>query len=243
VDVGNLAGVEQIGVRILMLIPKHVAFIMDGNGRWATERGLPRSAGHKAGYEHIPDVLKICYELGVEVVSGYAWSTENWGRPKPEGQFILKALEKHLPRFVDELHKRNVRFVHSGFTHNLTKKACKRLDDAVILTQKNTAGTFNLAYNYGGRAEIIHAVRQLMQEGGTIDDLRSADIESRLFTSGLPDVDLVLRSGGDMRLSNFLLWQSAYAAIFIAKNYWPALTRKDIEAGIGYYNQVMVKSI
>lgn len=226
-----------------MLIPKHVAFIMDGNGRWATQRGLPRSAGHKAGYEHIPDVLEICYELGVKVVSGYAWSTENWGRPKAETQFILRALEKHLPRFVDELHKRDVRFVHSGFTDKLTRKARRRLQEAVALTSQNTSGIFNLAYNYGGRAEILHAVKHLMQEKEDINRLTLEDIESRLFTAGLPDVDLVLRTGGDMRLSNFLLWQSAYAAVYVAKNYWPAISRNDIESGINHYNQVMTKTV
>lgn len=223
----------------VMLTPKHIAFIMDGNGRWATERGYPRSAGHKAGYEHIPDVLKICHDLGVEVVSGYAWSTENWGRPKQESAFILRALEKHLPRFVQELHGRNIRFIHSGSTEHLTSKARKRLDDAAALTSENTGGVFNLAYNYGGRAEIIRAVKQLMAEVKAKDTLAVDDIESHLFTAGLPEVDLVIRTGGDMRLSNFMLWQSAYAVLYVAKNYWPAITQSDIESGIRYYSEVM----
>lgn len=222
-----------------MLTPKHIAFIMDGNGRWATEREWSRSAGHKAGYEHIPDVLEICYELGVEVVSGYAWSTENWGRPKQESAFILRALEKHLPRFVNELHNRNVRFIHSGFTAHLPPKARKRLEEAVVLTAQNSGSVFNLAYNYGGRAEIIHAIKQLMTEGGGRDAVTVEDIETRLFTVGLPEIDLVIRSGGDMRLSNFMLWQSAYAVLHVAKNYWPAITQNDIESGIEYYNKVM----
>lgn len=224
-----------------MLIPEHVAFIMDGNGRWATERGLPRSAGHKAGYEHIPDVLKMTHELGIRVVSGYAWSTENWSRPKREREFILRALENHLPRFVNELHQRNVRFIHSGFTFNLTVRARQRLDEAVTLTHDNGDGIFNLAYNYGGRAEIIHAVRGLLGEGAQPGTVSEAQLESHLFTAGLPDVDLVIRSGGDMRLSNFLLWQSAYAVVFVAGNYWPAITRQDIEAAVDYYNQVLAQ--
>jgi len=223
-----------------MLIPKHIAFIMDGNGRWATQRGLPRSAGHKAGYEHIPNVLKICQRLGVEVVSAYAWSTENWGRPKQEGAFILRAVEKNLPRFVDELHRHQVRFIHSGFSQNLTPKARQRLDEAMTLTEHNTGGIFNLAYNYGGRAEIVHAVRQLLAEDTSLESVSAREIESHLFTAGLPDVDLVIRTGGDNRLSNFLLWQSAFAAIFVVANYWPAITSEDIEAGIRYYNEVMV---
>lgn len=225
-----------------MLIPKHIAFIMDGNGRWATNRNLPRSAGHKAGYKHIPNVLKICYELGVEVVSGYAWSTENWGRPKQETTFILRTLEKRLPRFVNELHRKNVRFIHSGFTDNLTPKACKRLDDAAILTHKNSGGTFNLAYNYGGRAEILNAARQLLAESSPNDQFAENDFESYLFTVGLPDVDLVIRTGGDMRLSNFLLWQTAYATVTVVKNYWPAITREDIESSIMQYNKVMFRT-
>jgi undecaprenyl diphosphate synthase len=216
---------------------------MDGNGRWATERGMPRSAGHKAGYEHIPDVLKICQELGVEVVSGYAWSTENWGRPRQESKYILQALEKHLPRFVNELHARKVRFVHSGFHDGLTAKAQQRLHDAVTLTRHNSGGVFNLAYNYGGRAEIIHAARLLLEAGESGGELSAKELESHLWTAGLPDVDLVIRTGGERRLSNFLLWQSAYAAIFVVKNYWPALTREDIEAGIHYYHNVMTKAL
>lgn len=222
-----------------MLIPKHIAFIMDGNGRWATEKGWPRSAGHKAGYEHIPNVLEICHQLGVEIVSGYAWSTENWGRPKQESAFILRALEKHLPRFVDELHSRKVRFIHSGFTASLTPKARKRLEEARVLTAENRGGVFNLAYNYGGRAEIIHAVRQLMTAVPGREALMVEDIESHLFTAGLPDVDLVIRTGGDRRLSNFMLWQSAYAVFYVTENYWPAITQNDIESGIKYYNKVM----
>ncbi|MEM7114500.1 MAG: polyprenyl diphosphate synthase [Chloroflexota bacterium] len=223
------------------MTPKHVAFIMDGNGRWATEQGLPRSAGHKAGYEHIPTVLEICFEQGVEVVSAYAWSTENWGRPQQESRFILAALENRLSRFVKELHKRNVRFIHSGFEHNLTNKAKTRLHEAAELTRSNTRGTFNLAYDYGGRAEIVHAAQKVLATQATGHPLSAQTLETHLFTKTLPDVDLVIRSGGDMRLSNFLLWQTAYAVLFIAKNYWPGLTQEDIEAGFRYYAKAMDK--
>ena len=223
-----------------MIAPKHVAFIMHGNGRWATAQGKPRSAGHKAGYERIPDVLKTCHQLGVEIVSGYAWSTENWGRPKKEGEFILKAIEKHLPRFVQELHQRNVKFIHSGFSENLTPKACQRLEEAVALTRNNDAGTFNLAYNYGGRAEIIHAAKQLLKEKHANENINLQDVATNLFASELPEVDLVIRTGGDMRLSNFMLWQSAYAAVYFVEHYWPDITQEDIEAGVRYYNDVIV---
>lgn len=225
-----------------MIPPKHIAFIMDGNGRWATNQGLPRSAGHKAGYEHIPDVLKMCQELGVNIISCYAWSTENWGRPKPETTFLLRALENHLPRFVKELHDRDIRFVHSGFRDDLTAKAQKRLNDAVALTRHNQSGIFNFAYNYGGRAEILNAARQLLAEGAPNDEALEQQLEAHLWTAGLPDVDLVIRTGGDLRLSNFMLWQSAYACLHVVQNYWPAITKEDIEVGIRYFNQVMAPS-
>lgn len=220
-----------------MKTPQHIAFIMDGNGRWATQQGLPRSAGHKAGYEHISNVLEICDQLGVNIISGYAWSTENWGRPKKESQFILKALENHLSRFVKELHARNIRFVHSGFSVDLPKKAQKRLREATKLTENNSQGTFNLAYNYGGRAEIIQSVQKLLAQKADKQTITEADVESNLWTAGLPDVDLVIRTGGDKRLSNFLLWQSAFAKLFVVENYWPTISKEDIEAGISYYNQ------
>jgi undecaprenyl diphosphate synthase len=134
-----------------MIVPNHVGFIMDGNGRWAQRRGLSRSAGHKAGFEHIPNVLEVCHEFGVEVVSAYAWSTENWARPKPEVGYIMRSLEKHLPRFVKELHQRNVRFVHSGRREDLTPKALQVLDAAVALTRHNGPEIFNFVFTADDR--------------------------------------------------------------------------------------------
>ena len=226
----------------IAVVPRHIAFVMDGNGRWARQRGLPRSAGHKAGLEHIQDVLEICHNLGVQVVSGYAWSTENWSRPQAEVRYIMRALEKHLPRFAKELHKRGVRFVHSGQSDNLTPKALRQLADAVELTRDNGPSVFNLAFNYGGRAELMHVIRSLLAEGLQPDEISEAAINDRLWTAGLPDVDLMVRTGGDQRLSNFLLWQSAYACVYIASAYWPAIDRDDIETGIEYYNRIMVQA-
>jgi len=222
-----------------MVIPKHVAFIMDGNGRWAQRRGLPRSAGHRAGFEHIPDVLKMCHDLGVQTVSAYAWSTENWGRPKAEVDFIVHSLETHLARFVKELHTRGVRFVHGGSRDNLTAKALQVIDEAVELTRNNGPRVFNLAFNYGGRAELVRVASELAAEQAQPETISEAAINERLWTAGLPDVDLVIRTGGDRRLSNFMLWQSAYACIYIADACWPDVSRDDIEEGIKYYNQVV----
>jgi len=222
-----------------MIIPKHVAFIMDGNGRWAQRRGLPRSAGHKAGFEHIPDVLETCHDLGVQIVSAFAWSTENWGRPKPEVDFIVRSLETHLLRFVKELHAKGVCFVHSGSRDNLTAKALRVIDEAVELTRNNGPRVFNLAFNYGGRAELARVASDLAAEQAQPEAISEAAINDRLWTARLPDVDLVIRTGGDRRLSNFMLWQSAYACIHVADAYWPDTSRGDIEEGIRYYSQVV----
>jgi undecaprenyl diphosphate synthase len=222
-----------------MIIPKHIAFIMDGNGRWAQRRGLPRSAGHRAGFEHISDVLRICHDLGVQIVSAYAWSTENWGRPKAEVDFIVHSLETHLSRFVKELHTRGVRFVHGGSRDNLTEKALRVIDEAVELTRNNGPRVFNLAFNYGGRAELVRVASELAAEQVQPEAISEAVINARLWTAGLPDVDLVIRTGGDRRLSNFMLWQSAYACIYIADVCWPDIRRDDIEEGLKYYHQVV----
>ncbi len=223
-----------------MVTPKHIAFIMDGNGRWATQRGLKRSAGHKAGYEHIPKVLEVCRDLGVQIVSGYAWSTENWGRPSPEVKYIMRAIEKHLSRFVSELHKQGVRFVHSGRHAELSPRAVRILEEAVALTQNNGPWVFNLAFNYGGRDEILQATRSLLLENNGLELFTEESFKQKLYMPNLPDVDLVIRTGGDVRMSNFLLWQTAYACLFVADNYWPAITGADIEEGIVYYNRVLV---
>ena len=212
---------------------------MDGNGRWARQRGLPRSAGHKAGLEHIPDVLEICHDFGVQVVSAFAWSTENWGRDEAEVSYVMRSLEKHLMRFVKELHARGVRFVHSGSRDRLTVRALQALDEAVELTRDNGPEVFNLAFNYGGRAELVHAASELIAAGTPPEDISETAISDHLWTAGLPDIDLVFRTGGDRRVSNFMLWQSAYACIYVADAFWPDVSREDVEAGVRYYEQVM----
>jgi undecaprenyl diphosphate synthase len=226
-----------------MLTPKHVAFIMDGNGRWAQQRGLPRSAGHKKGFEHIPEVLQVCYDLGVQVVSGYAWSTENWRRPQTEVSYILHSLEEHLPRFAAELYARQVRFVHSGSRDHLTAKAIQVIDDAVNLTQNNGPWVFNLAFNYGGRLELVNVVRKLITQHVQPEMVSEDIISQSLWAASLPDVDLMIRTGGDQRASNFLLWQSARACLFVTKSYWPEITLADIEQGIQCYQQAMANAI
>jgi undecaprenyl diphosphate synthase len=225
-----------------MIVPKHIGFIMDGNGRWATQRGMTRSAGHKAGFEKIPEVLETCHDLGVHIVSGFAWSTENWGRPKAEVAYIMQSLEKHLPNFVNELHKRSVRFTHCGSREKMSERALRVIDDGVELTKENGPCVFNFVFNYGGRAELLHVVRSVIDKGIRSENVSKPLIEKHLWSADLPDVNLLIRTGGDYRTSNFMLWQTAYSCLYFIDNYWPAITKEDIENGIAYYNKVKLNA-
>jgi undecaprenyl diphosphate synthase len=217
--------------------PYHIAFIMDGNGRWAKSKGMRRSQGHKAGFEHIPDILEYCQELGVKVVSGYAWSTENWNRPPEEVRFIMKSLERELMRFVKELDKRNVRFFHSGSRERLSKKALTVIDEAMDLTRNNGPQTFNLAFNYGGRAEIVNVARRILAAKLNADSVCEEVVDEHLWTHGLPDVDLLVRTGFERRTSNFLLWQSAHAVLHFVDAFWPDVTKEHIKDAVKSYQR------
>lgn len=209
--------------------PKHIAFIMDGNGRWAKSRGVRRSLGHKAGYERIPTILETCIELDIEVISIFVWSTENWSRPKAEVNYIMTALIKNLPKFVKELHKKGIRFHHSGSQDNINQKLLKTIVKAEELTQYNNNAILNFAFNYGSRAEITETVRRIVRQKLNIDEISITTISQNLWTAGLPDVDILVRTGKEKRLSNFMMWQSAYAKIYFLDKYWPDITRNDIE--------------
>ena len=223
-----------------MHIPQHIGFIMDGNGRWAQQRGLPRSAGHYAGLQHIRQVLAMCHELGVTTVSGYLWSTENWTRPPAEVQHIRSLLKTFGRQFTNELHMKNVRIVYSGAHQNLHSTEIAILDDAVTLTRDNGPMTFHIVFNHGGRAELIEVVKQVVQRGVPPEKVTEATIQEALYVSDLPDVDLVVRAGGDQRLSNFLLWQCAYARCYTTKHYWPDLNQNDLTSAVDYYNRETV---
>ena len=220
-----------------MIIPKHIAFIMDGNGRWAQARGLPRSAGHKAGLDRIRTVLGECYDKGVEIVSVFAWSTENWSRPYREVRYIMRALENQLPRLVKALHEENVRFIHIGSLERLSTRAQQVIKWANDLTRNNVPFTFNLAFNYGGRDEILHALQKVIAQKVPADRINEAMVGKYLFTSDLPDVDLLVRSGGEKRISNFMLWQIATAYIYFADTFWPDMGRREIHDALKSYNE------
>jgi len=224
-----------------MTAPKHIGLIMDGNGRWARQRGLSRSEGHKAGFENIPPVLEICHDLGIQIVSAYAWSTENWIRSKAEVGYIMRSLEKKLSEFAKELNKRDVRFTHSGRRDELSSKALRALDDTIALTEHNGPEIFNFAFNYGSRAELVSATRRLLADNVKPETISESTINHYLWTAELPDVALIIRTSGEHRLSNFFLWQGAYACVYITEAYWPDVGRHDIEAAVEYYNKATAK--
>lgn len=206
-------------------VPKHVAIIMDGNGRWATRRGKPRTYGHQVGAETLKTIIKASQALGIKALTAYSFSTENWKRPKLEVELLMMLLDKYLTNEIEEMHQQNVKIMFSGDLSRLSSKLQKKMAFAVEYTKNNTDLVLNLAINYGSRAEILRAAKLLAVDlaNGKVDPtgLEEKDFDSYLYTSGLPDVDLLIRPGGDMRISNFLLWQIAYAEIWLTDCFWP----------------------
>jgi undecaprenyl diphosphate synthase len=218
-------------------IPKHIGLIMDGNGRWATRQGLSRLAGHQAGLHHMRTVLPICFNLGIEIVSGYLWSTENWRRPAAEVAHMRCLLRTFGPDFTRELHAQHVRIIHSGHREGLTDDELAVIDEAVALTRYNGPHTFNIAFNYGGRDELVRAARLIAAQHMAPDAITEETVSAMLFTS-LPDLDLVIRTAGERRLSNFLLWQSANAVLYVTDVCWPDVTQREIEEALQFYQQM-----
>lgn len=213
-------------------LPQHVAIIMDGNGRWARARGKPRIFGHRAGAESVRAILDTCARLEIKAVTLYAFSTENWKRPEQEVSGLMQMLKLYLKKELKTVHKNNIRFQAIGKIEGLNADLQKELADAMAYTAKNTGTILSVALNYGGRAEITEAAkraaRSLLKNGNSIDDLREDDIERNLYTRGLPEVDLLIRTSGEFRISNFLLWQLAYSEIYVTKTLFPDFRRQDI---------------
>lgn len=222
-------------------LPRHIAIIMDGNGRWAKRRGLPRSMGHRAGVEALREVVKTCSGLGIEVLTVYAFSTENWRRPKEEVGVLMNLLTEYLRRELVELHKNNVKIKTLGDITLLPSEAQNELRKATQETAGNTGLILNLALNYGGRAEITRALRilgeDILQGKLAPDEINEQRISSALFTAGLPDPDLLIRTSGEMRLSNFMLWQLAYTEIVVTEQLWPDFNSTTLLAAIKAYQQ------
>jgi undecaprenyl diphosphate synthase len=206
-------------------LPCHVAIIMDGNGRWARERGLPRIEGHRRGAESVREIVRVSGELGLEYLTLYAFSIENWNRPKPEVSALMRLLEFYLKQEIAELDKSNVRLAAIGRVHELPTSAQKQLDKSIAALKKNTGLTLVLALSYGGRAEIVDAVRSICGEVKA-GRLAAADVDEKvisqnLYTRSIPDPDLLIRTSGEMRVSNFLLWQISYAEMYVTETLWP----------------------
>lgn len=219
-----------------IVVPKHVAIIMDGNGRWAKKRGLPRNAGHRAGAENLRRIINSAVEFGIEILTIYAFSTENWDRPKMEVQALMKLFARVLSKESQSLHEQGVCIHHLGELTGVNPDLTRKLQNALELTKNNERLILNVAFNYGGRAEIIHAVRQMLADGISPDALNEELFDSYLFTKGLPDPDLVIRTSGELRISNFLIWQAAYAELYPTPVYWPDFGRDELWSAIEAYS-------
>ncbi len=218
-------------------IPRHVAMIMDGNGRWALSRGLPRMAGHKAGTENLRRVIRAAVEFGVKYLTIYAFSTENWGRPAEEVRGLLNILEDVIDRELDELHKEGVQLHHLGRLEKLAPALQEKVLDAVELTRNNDRLVLNVAWNYGGRDEIIQAIQRMMKDGVQPDKVTDELVSQYLYTAGVPDPDLIIRTSGELRVSNFLIWQAAYSEWYITPTYWPDFNREEFRHALEIYSQ------
>lgn len=217
-------------------MPVHVAIIMDGNGRWAQKRGLPRLDGHRVGVDSIQKILKTLSQKGVQYVTLYAFSTENWNRPEEEVTGILEILQYALRVQTEALHENNVRIVHIGKQDRLSPQLREEVARAEQLTRGNSGITLNVAFDYGGRDEILAAVKKIIRDGIPEDQVDEALFQSYLFTGHSPDPDLIIRTGGEMRISNFLLWQSAYSEYYHTPTLWPDLESDEIERVLEDYS-------
>lgn len=218
-------------------VPTHIAIIMDGNGRWARQRGLPRVAGHRAGAENLRRIINACVEFGVKILTIYAFSTENWGRPESEVRGLMKIFARVLDQEIDDLREQGVCLHHLGDLTGVKPDLQEKVRRALELTKNNNALILNVAFNYGGRAEIIHAVQQMLADGISPDELNEDLFSSYLFTKGLPDPDLVIRTSGELRISNFLIWQAAYSEYYPTPAFWPDFGREELYEAIVAFNE------
>lgn len=209
---------------------------MDGNGRWARERGLPRVAGHRAGTENLRPVLRAAVEFGVKILTVYAFSTENWERPESEVQGLIGILEGVIDRELPELHGEGVQLRHVGRLERIPELLRRKVVDAIELTRDNQRLILNVAFNYGGRAEIVDAIRRIVQDGVTPEAVEEGLVSSYLYTAGLPDPDLIIRTSGEMRVSNFLIWQGAYAEYYVTPAYWPDFDKDELYKALAAFS-------
>ena len=216
-------------------VPDHVAIIMDGNGRWATSRGLPRIAGHEAGTENIRRITSAAGDLGIKYLTLWAFSTENWRRPRDEVDGILRILSDAIDTETEELHRRGAQLRHIGSLDGLSPELQQSIRNAIDLTKHNDAIVLTLAFNYGGRAEILQAIKRLIEDGIPASEVTEDRVSQHLYTSDLPDPDLVIRTSGEYRTSNFLIWQAAYAEYHFTPVLWPDFDADDLKRAVEDY--------
>jgi undecaprenyl diphosphate synthase len=209
-------------------IPTHVAIIMDGNGRWAISRHLPRLAGHRAGTENLRRIITACVEFGVKYLTIYAFSTENWGRPREEVEGLMHILEDVIDRELAELNKEGVQLRHIGRLERLDPKLQEKVIEAIELTKNNDRLVLNVAFNYGGRDEIVCAIQRIIKDGVRPEEINSDLVSRYMFTAGVPDPDLIIRTSGELRVSNFLIWQGAYSEWYVTSVFWPDFDKKEL---------------
>ena len=216
-------------------VPTHIAIIMDGNGRWAISRGLPRLAGHRAGTENLRQVIEACVEFGVRYLTIYAFSTENWGRPLEEVRGLMRILEDVIDRELEELHKQGTRLRHIGRLDRLKPSLRQKVLDAIEYTKDNERLTLCVAFNYGGRDEIVCAIEHMIEDGVAPDQVNVDLVSKYLFTAGVPDPDLIIRTSGELRGSNFLIWQGAYSEWYFTPTYWPDFGKEELALALEEY--------
>jgi len=218
-------------------IPDHIAIIMDGNGRWAKARGLPRLAGHKAGTENLRRVIRGCVEFGIKYLTIYAFSTENWGRPADEIAGLMLIVEEVIDKELGELHKEGVQLRHIGHLDQLNPTLQKKVITAVEMTKNNTRLILNIAFNYGGRDEILCAIKGLIEDGIKPEQVTPEIFSTYLFTNKTPDPDLIIRTSGEMRISNFLIWQSAYSEWYFTPTFWPDFDQEELRKALFVFSE------
>ncbi|NJK78930.1 MAG: di-trans,poly-cis-decaprenylcistransferase [Chloroflexaceae bacterium] len=218
-------------------IPTHVAIIMDGNGRWARQRGLPRLAGHRAGTENIRDIVATCGDLGIRYLTLFAFSTENWSRPSLEVQGLMQILSDFIDRETQELHRQGIHLFHVGSLEGVSTGLQHKIHYALDLTRDNTNMTLSIAFNYGGRADITRAVRAIVAQGIPAAEITEQTIAAHLATAILPPPDLVIRTSGEMRTSNFLIWETAYSEFWITPTFWPDFKAEHLRQAVADYGR------
>ncbi len=239
-DIKKQRTAQRLGIEPTS-VPRHIAIVMDGNGRWATERGLPRFRGHEQGAKVVQSVAQYCVDNGVEFLTLYSFSMQNWKRPKDEVDFLMHLYVIYLEGIRPQLMNNNTRLIHLGRRDRLPQSVLNALDETMHLTEKNTGLTIGLALNYASQTEIIDAAAALARDcvSGKIrpDDIDEKQFAGHLYTAGWPDVDLCIRTSGEMRISNFLLWQIAYSEFYITPTYWPDFTDSEMDKAVLSYSQ------